>query len=88
MNKKRKFVLNNIEGEGSVEVAVEGNGLAMLVRPAGFGDNASADGHGSPILIENRNGVPFLVVWADINQEDPTHVIDLSKASEKARVDE
>jgi len=29
------------------------------------------------ILIELANGVPQLVIWADKNQEEPTHIINL-----------
>lgn len=89
MNKVRRFVLKDVEGSKSdLSVKVEGNGLALLIRPKGHGDCCSADGHGSPILMENRGGKPFLIVWADINSEDPTHIIDLSKSAETERVDE
>ena len=45
-------------------------------------------GDGDAVLtgtVENRDGKPFLVVWADINSEDPTHEIDLSEAAESLR---
>lgn len=32
------------------------------------------------IYLEFKHGVPFLYVWGNINNEDPTHVIDLSNA--------
>lgn len=66
-------------------MSVKQNGLALTVQFKGYGDCSSADGHGSPILIENRDGKPFLVVWGDINREEPTHVIDLSGAAENLR---
>lgn len=88
MNKTRRFILKDVMGnENDLEVVVEGNELAISIRPKGFGDCCSADGHGSPILLENRAGKPFLIVWGDINKEDPTHVIDLSEAEETARVE-
>jgi hypothetical protein len=37
------------------------------------------------VLFEFYEGQPRLLVWADINREDPTHVIDLSGAMEPAR---
>jgi len=89
--KKMVFNLKEIDGgkvgRANLPVTVEGNELALVIKPEGFGDYYSSDGHGAPILIENRNGVPFLIVWANINQEDPTHVINLREASEKARVE-
>ena len=64
----------------------EGN--AVLIRPEGTGDYGSAEGHGNPVLVEFVNGTPRVFVWADINQEDPTHMIDLSGALESNRTEE
>jgi hypothetical protein len=61
-------------GPNDVEVLLDGHGT-LTMDP----------GHGPVILLEYLDGVPRLIVWADINQEDPTHVIELRKASEKAR---
>ena len=43
---------------------------------------------GSPIFLEVFEGRLVLRVWADINKEDPTHVIDLAEAREDARKDD
>lgn len=51
----------------------------------GYGQNGMAEGHGSPIYIELYEGKPKLMVWADINNEEPTRVIDLSGAKESKR---
>ena len=51
----------------------------------GFGDLTTVDGEGEPVYIEYRDGVPTVVVWGDINQEDPTHVISLEDAAEAKR---
>jgi hypothetical protein len=37
------------------------------------------------VYIEMRNGIPFVLIWADINQEDPTHTISLENAKESMR---
>lgn len=42
-------------------------------------------GQGGPVYIEYRSGVPHLLVWADINQEEPTHSISLAGARESNR---
>ena len=34
----------------------------------------------APILIENRNGVPYVIIWGDATSEEPTHVISLEKS--------
>ena len=51
----------------------------------GYGDASTVPGYGAPIYIEVHQGRLMLHVWADINQEDPTHVIDLEGARESAR---
>lgn len=68
----------------SVLVEAPGNGL-LLLRPEGFGEKTALDGHGHPIALELYEGKVRLFVWADINQEDPTHTIDLSGALESNR---
>lgn len=38
-----------------------------------------------PVLLELRGGEVWLTVWADVNQEDPTHDICLAGARESCR---
>jgi len=54
----------------------------------GFGISTMSDGYGPIIYLEHYEGKPWLYIWADINQEDPTHKIDLSEALESNRRDE
>ena len=42
-------------------------------------------GEGAPIYLEFCDGKWELFVWSDINQEDPTHRIDMSGALEANR---
>lgn len=37
------------------------------------------------VYIKMCNGVPHILIWADINQEDPTHTISLENAKESMR---
>jgi len=39
----------------------------------------------APIYIECHEGEWRLIVWADINSHDPTHIIDMSGAFESNR---
>lgn len=61
---------------------------ALLVEFDGYGEKCAADGHGTPVMIEWHEGVPRVIVWADINKEDPTNIINLQGAQEKLREDE
>lgn len=57
---------------------------SMSIAIEGFGDHYSEDGCGTPVFLEEYEGVK-LSVWADINKDDPTHQIDLSGAKESER---
>lgn len=58
----------------------------LEIRPLGYGDCTSKDNCGCPIVLEIWEGQLRLVVWADINSEDPTHIIDLENARESKRL--
>lgn len=73
------------ESRGSLKVRVVANHSAISVFPEGYGDCGSAEGHGSPFFLELYQDRLRLVVFADINQEDPTHIIDLDGAREDRR---
>jgi hypothetical protein len=58
-----------------VKVTIACGTSGIVIQPEKYEDHCG----GEPILLENYDHVR-LVVWSDINQEDPTHDIDLSKA--------
>lgn len=69
--------------ELTVESHVESNGVEL--RLPGYGTAAMMPGSSGPVLIEYRDGQPFVVIWGDINQEEPTHVVPLAGAAETNR---
>jgi hypothetical protein len=69
-----------------VPCVIEHGDNSILVRPKGYGDCGSADGHGWPVVIEYYEKDVRVLVWADINKEDPTHVISLMRALESKRL--
>ena len=56
----------------------------LWVQPVGYGDKTSADGQGWPIGLEIWQGRLRLIVFDDINTEDP-QIIDMEKTRETAR---
>lgn len=66
--------INESKDAPSCEIFVEGMGLC------------GSEGDDSAIYLEYYNGKWWLRVWADINQEDPTHSIDMSGALRSSRV--
>lgn len=68
-----------------LEVDIYIDEMGIYIRPHGTSDCFSAKDEGAPIMIEVSDGEPRILVWEDINQEDPTHKISLEKAKEKWR---
>jgi hypothetical protein len=69
-----------------IKVNVLSEGGQIWIQPDGFGEKCSADGEGWPIGIEIWQGRLRLLVFDDVNREDP-QIIDLEKAKESYRLD-
>lgn len=77
--------VNRKEGEEIQKCVAEyGTGCVQLGFD-GYGDAGSAEGHGRPVTVEYYGNQVRVLVWADINQEDPTHIIPLDEAKEEKR---
>lgn len=59
----------------------------LWIRPNSYGDASSSDGHGFPVALEIWRGRLRLVVFDDINSEDPK-IIDLENAKESCRIED
>ncbi|HET6574107.1 MAG TPA: hypothetical protein VFG68_10925 [Fimbriiglobus sp.] len=71
------------EGRLPIRLAVSPNGVSLYAE--GYGDMGTMPGHGTPVFVELYRGELRVIVWADISQEDPTHVISLAGAREDRR---
>ena len=69
-----------------IKVNILSEGGQIWIQPQGYGEKCSADGEGYPIGIEIWQGRLRLIVFDDINREDP-QIIDLEKAKESHRLD-
>ena len=58
----------------------------LWIQPVGYGEKCTADGEGSPVGMEIWQDRLRLVVFDDINSEDP-RIIDLENARESCRID-
>lgn len=56
----------------------------ILISPKGYGEKGSEDGKGDPIMVEYYKGEVRVIVWDDINKEDPK-IISMEKARETNR---
>lgn len=73
--------------KSDLPVTVEVTEQGIFIGFQGYGDLYSSEGNGKPVLIELWNGVPRVVIWEDINTEDP-QIIPLDKALETNRKEE
>jgi hypothetical protein len=76
---KIKDLSEKSDNEILVKIRVSSN--AIWIQPLGYGEKVSAKGQGWPICLEIWDGKLRLLVWDDINTEDPT-VIELEGAKE------
>lgn len=72
--------------ENTVPCIVEMQNGTIWIRPEGYGDCGSQDGCGFPIKIEYYDKSVRVVVWGDINKEDPTVNVKLDDARESCRL--
>jgi len=70
-----------------VRVFVEADQRWIWISPEGYGEATAADGHGAPIGLEYYNGRLRLIVFSDINEQDP-QIIDMEDARESNRKDQ
>ena len=75
-------LLDGCPGTNKVRVSVEKDSFALLIHPEGYG---VYDGEYAPISLERHEGKLRLIVCADINDQEPTHIIDLDEAKEANR---
>lgn len=66
-----------------VDISIESGGLAIVLELAGYGTYEDEDA--APVLLELHEGIPRLIVWADINDSEPTHIINLDRARKDER---
>jgi hypothetical protein len=67
-----------------IKVKVLSEGGQIWIQPKGYGEKCAMDDEGWPVGIEIWQGRLRLIVFDDINREDP-QIIDLEKAKESCR---
>lgn len=70
----------------SIELRISQGPYGLYIGVSDHGDYCSEYGQGHFLGLEYDEGKLRLLVWTDINQEDPTHSIDLSGAKEQKRI--
>lgn len=71
----------SLRSDDNLEQAVECqcDGLSLHVEAEGYGNGNDL------ARLEHRDGRLLLLVWADVNDDQPTHVIDLESAGQQHR---
>jgi hypothetical protein len=68
-----------------IKTKILSEGGQIWIQPDGYGEKCAMDCHGWPIGIEIWQGRLRLIVFDNINREDP-QIIDLENARETARM--
>ena len=85
-DKEARFQLKEIDGKRVLPVQiVNDHGDGLFILPEGYGEYCAAPGEGACLAIEIWEGKLRLVIWGDINKEEPTHIINLEGAREDKR---
>lgn len=71
--------------DGRLSIRLVGSPHGIGVYPEGHGDHTSDEGQGTPVFLELFRGELRVIIWGDINREEPTHIIPLSAAREDRR---
>ena len=85
VNGEKPFPANNVI-RGAIRNDPHGRFLILTID--GYGEKNAKDGCGEPILLENLDGKLRVVLWSDINKEDPTYIVEMEGARESARIEE
>jgi len=84
MKKSNTILIDEITGN-KIPCSISSLNGKIYIKFKGYGDCSSKDGYGEPIVIDYFNDTLKVLVWSDINKEDPTFSINLEGAKESNR---
>jgi len=88
MNQSFTLLRNESSEESCIQGYFDNNQhLGLALHFDGYSDFCSQDNNGTPIYIESFNDELRVIIYGDINQEDPTHIISLENAHISKRDD-
>lgn len=73
------------EGKGRLKCKIDCDAGCIWIAVEGYGDAASPDGYGFPIKVELYEKELHVVLFGDINKQDPTAVLSMQGAREFLR---
>jgi hypothetical protein len=86
VNTSARFNLKEVDGEKELTIKIVNDlGDGIFILPEGYGEYCAAPGEGAPIAIEIWQGKLRVLIWGDINTEEPTDIIHLEGAHESKR---
>ncbi len=82
-----KFILHGNNCDLPLCVSVVQNGAGIGIQIEGYSDFTSDDQSGHIVVIYQHENDVVMNIHADINLEEPTHIISLEGASIRNRID-
>jgi len=81
---------DNAGGENprTVGVNIEFTNGFLCIAPDGYGEYDAADGHGQPILLEVWEGQLRVILFSDINNQDPQIIVMEGAREDKRKPEE
>lgn len=81
------IITDDVDGK-RLQITIDVSKQGIAIGAKGYGEKTAEPGTGRPIFIDFFNDELRVHVWADINKEDQTHIIDMSGALESKYVEE
>lgn len=78
-------ITDEVKGDDIAVTLNTTSNLGLAFSFDGHSDCCSADNVGTPLYVEKYDGKLRVLVYADINSEEPSHIIDLSGAHNNRR---
>lgn len=80
------------EHDTRVKLSISGRNQSLIIEAEGYNvcnmddDMPTGKGHRPIVALEIWEGEFRVIVWSDINEEDPTHIIRLENAKISNRI--
>jgi len=80
------FEIKDVAQEGSIKGEIKIGAHGIYIKLDGHGEKNMPPGYGEPVMIEFYDDQARVIIWSDINDEEPTHHVRLDGAKEEKRL--
>ena len=77
--------IKDAETGKELPIRIEVSEQGIFIGAEGYGEQSANAKFATPIMVEYNQGELRVIVWANINKEDPTSIINMMGARESNR---